>query len=143
MDNSKLIFVQKALAVAHSTFYWMNPNKKLIEIYVNKDNSGTFTPSEDGLYTTGNHGFIQIECEDIILCKYGSYDERRVEDGRSRRVGDGTVASLQLQEDKIVLIQTKEDAGEALPPRLLCSLDQIVGLSILKKYGEAHKNYKF
>ncbi len=145
MSNSgahKRAIVRQALKAPYSTFYWWKvPGEKLGEAYVNRENSGKFTPSTDGTYTTGNHSFIQVECEDKVLKQYGSYDKMSL--GQVARVGDGTLASLQLLGNNLVLVRVKEDTGEVLPSLLICPLELLVGLSILKKYGGKTQNHKF
>ncbi len=138
-SKENIALINRALAAPYATLYWWADDGVFSEAYVNAENSGMFTPATDGGYLTGLHRYVQVERDDGSVAKYGSYSEKRGE--QVTRVGDGTNASLQLRKRDVILVQENEN-GELLQEVPLCSVTQIVGLSILEKYGQPHQNYR-
>lgn len=144
MNAKNLSLINEALSVPYAAFYWRDDADDISVAYVNAENGGSFTPAEGtegNRHLTGKHQFVQIERSNGSVEKFGSYDE--LIGDKQTSVGDGTNARLEMRDGIGMVIAQYDDRGNELSTTTLCAVDQLAGISILHRYGEQHRNYRF
>jgi len=141
MNKDKIAVINEALLAPFCSLCWMDEGI-FHEAHVNI--SKGINPGTGFNTFTLNNAFVQVECEGVPLNAYGSYFDQVGHKPNivwsKKRVGDCTNAKLVLRDDKIFITRNSQ-TGEKVAEILLCSVDAVLGVSILQEYGAQHSNY--